>query len=654
MPSEMISVLTSPMFRREKIGEWVRHSQEKDLVQSLAHILKGFGDRVRPSLYEVSDVADVPLHLVFLAEQLVQENPEASIRDLASISFYSLCKAFLPCIFPGNQAFPLFSINGGSPLNLNQKQDFLIRFLSKDIGIKLPEKISMVLGRAWEKEAKFGARSMLQVIARTYFRTENEIRKNRDIEQYGCLGRAASKFCPHLKVTPLLTANEVLLTLKYLGNTGSIRLRKDLIASLLKRCGKLETFFLTELIIKKLSLGFRESMVIAALEKVFKVNLEIASAIVDPFNIATIITEKGVQGLEEITIRPLIPLKPALCAHASDLKKLSTFPFWVEAKYDGLRIMFHKEGRMFGVYTRGRNDWSDAHVGFRQLAHLLPVQKCILDGELYGTILTAEGTRQCNVYELYRYLMGGQSLPISLKFAVFDILYLEGRSLIKEPWRNRQKYLKQVLNSLLTLPIPTTIQVELAQGSYAKDSKEISALFYRFTNTGYKGVVVKKPDSTYEPGKRTSAWMKKKKLTTIDLVITGVYASSGTIAQRSPFSSVRISVIDPETGELINIGSAAMLGKVLSAQLTQRILTENLLQGEDLKKSSQHDAVGWALQPKIVVSVSFESVVKSSDTRKFALRNPVIHSIRAEEDKTVDELTTLQDIEELFFEQQYG
>ena len=68
-----------------------------------------------------------------------------------------------------------------------------------------------------------------------------------------------------------------------------------------------------------------EDVLGARIVNVFKVNLEIASAIIDPFAIASIIEEKGVQGLEEISIRPLIPLRPALCAHKSDLNKIISF-----------------------------------------------------------------------------------------------------------------------------------------------------------------------------------------------------------------------------------------------------------------------------------------------------------------------------------------
>ncbi|MFX0092004.1 MAG: hypothetical protein ACFFBD_09595, partial [Candidatus Hodarchaeota archaeon] len=384
-------------------------------------------------------------------------------------------------------------------------------------------------------------------------------------------------------------------------------------------------------------------------------DLDVVSAIIDPFGIAGIIHEKGIEGLKEVSIRPLIPLRPALAVTAPDTRKMSGFPLWVEAKYDGLRIMFHKEGTMFGVYTRGRNDWTDAHAGFKQLAHLLPVQKCILDGELYGTILTAEGSsRPSTVYELYRYLLGGESLPISLKYAIFDVLYLDGKSLINESWQTRYKYLKQIVTPFLTLMFPTTIQVELAQGSFAKDSKEVSSLFQRFIQNGYKGVVIKKPNINYEPGKRTHGWMKKKRESTIDLVVTGVYTSSGRRAERTPFSSIKVSAIDPDTGELVDIASTAMLGEVLAGQLSQRILTENLLGEQIVRDSQKHDAVGWALQPKIVVTISFEDIVKSSGRRGYSLRNPKIHAIRADEDKTIDELTTLQDLEELFFEKTLG
>src|SRR5690606_4416571 len=235
-----------------------------------------------------------------------------------------------------------------------------------------------------------------------------------------------------LRSDPPLTAGEVLLTLEFLPD--AVRsLKFDLLRSLLARMGKIEAYFLARLILGKADFGFEyEGAVIArALASYYKAEPEAvqhAIALSDPFAVAQMLAKKGPEGLREVRVQPLVAIKPALASGTTDMTK--KFPAWIERKYDGIRLMLHKSTDAHGsvlcaAYTRGRKDWLEQVNGMRQTIQMLPCRDCIVDGELYGTVLDLEGPRLATVYEVYASLSGEVvQRPVNLKYAAFDLIYL--------------------------------------------------------------------------------------------------------------------------------------------------------------------------------------------------------------------------------------
>jgi len=101
-----------------------------------------------------------------------------------------------------------------------------------------------------------------------------------------------------------------------------------------------------------------------------------------------------------------------------------------ERKYDGIRLMLHKSTDARGsvlcaAYTRGRRDWMELVLGLRQTIELFGARSVIVDGELYGLVADHEGVvRPATVYEVYGRLQGEARRPINLKYAAFDVVYL--------------------------------------------------------------------------------------------------------------------------------------------------------------------------------------------------------------------------------------
>ncbi len=123
---------------------------------------------------------------------------------------------------------------------------------------------------------------------------------------------------------------------------------------------------------------------------------------------------------------------------------------WVERKYDGIRLMLHKATDAGGsvlaaAYTRARHDWIELVRGLDLTIRALPVRSVILDGELHGTVVDLEGVRPATVYEVYAYLQGERALPVTLKFAAFDLVYLDGNDLTPLSLAERRRRLGVLL-----------------------------------------------------------------------------------------------------------------------------------------------------------------------------------------------------------------
>jgi len=157
----------------------------------------------------------------------------------------------------------------------------------------------------------------------------------------------------------------------------------------------------------------------------------------------------------------------------------------------------------------------------------------------------------------------------------------------------------------------------------------------RARGRGNEGLVLKRRDSAYQAGKRGRAWRKwKKALATLDVVVTAVEQGHGKRA--GMLSDYTFAVRDGE--RLVNIGKAY---SGLTDEEIRRLGTR--FRRETIERYGPVRAV----QPTLVIEVSFDSIQKSARHKSgFALRFPRI--VRIREDKPVAEITTLDDVRELY------
>jgi DNA ligase-1 len=206
-------------------------------------------------------------------------------------------------------------------------------------------------------------------------------------------------------------------------------------------------------------------------------------------------------------------------------------------------------------------------------------------------------------------------------FVAFDLLWLDGRSLLKAPLRERRELLRG-----LTMPA----QFQVVEISAARSAEEIEAAFQAARRRLNEGLMIKNPDSFYTPGRRGLSWFKlKKELATLDVVV--VAAELGHGKRNHVLSDYTFAVRDEETGELLPIGKAySGLTDVEIAELT-----------EHFRRNAISDRGRYLeLKPNVVLEVAFNSIQPSTrHASGLALRFPRIKAIRR--DKTVDAIDTL-------------
>ena len=133
-----------------------------------------------------------------------------------------------------------------------------------------------------------------------------------------------------------------------------------------------------------------------------------------------------------------------------------------------------------------------------------------------------------------------EKMPITLY--LFDILYLNGESLIAEPYNQRRQILAQNVGEISLTNQIVTEQTAQAEG-FLKEALD----------AGHEGLMAKKLDSPYTPGRRGKRWLKiKTVLEPLDLVITA--AEYGYGRRKGWLSDYYLAARDSKTGEFLNLG----------------------------------------------------------------------------------------------------
>ena len=213
------------------------------------------------------------------------------------------------------------------------------------------------------------------------------------------------------------------------------------------------------------------------------------------------------------------------------------------------------------------------------------------------------------------------SADVPVVFVAFDLLWLNGRSLLQDAAARAARTAAQT-ETAAAVSNRRNFPGAFRGGDRAGVSKRAPRL--------NEGLMIKDPESFYSPGRRGMFWFKlKKELATLDVVV--VAAELGHGKRNHVLSDYTFAVRDEATGELLPIGKAySGLTDVEIAELTEHFKQNTLVDHGRYRE----------VKPDTVLEVAFDSVQPSTrHASGLALRFPRIKAIRR--DKTVETIDTL-------------
>ena len=307
------------------------------------------------------------------------------------------------------------------------------------------------------------------------------------------------------------------------------------------------------------------------------------------------------------------PMKPKLVEHAP------TTGDWVyELKFDGIRALAIKDGRTIQLISRNEKKLNDRFPEIVQAAADFDADECVVDGEVVA--MDEEGRSSFQL--LQRTELDGKDALLA--FYVFDLLQLNGHSLINVPLTLRKDALMRL--------IPPSGDVIRFSGALGTDAK---TLLPEIQRRSLEGLIGKQRDSVYESGRRSGTWIKLKCVTEQEFVIGGFTPPAGA---RKHFGALLVGYYDKGNLRFAGKVGSGFDAKLLSS-LHKKMRAEerpttpftdlpSKQNGEWVQgiTPSMMRKINW-VNPKFVCQVKF-----SEWTRDLKLRQPVFLGLREDKD----------------------
>ena len=358
--------------------------------------------------------------------------------------------------------------------------------------------------------------------------------------------------------------------------------------------------------------------------------------------VARIAKSKGLEGLDNIGMKVGIPIQVMLALKADTIEEAFETvgkPAAIEFKYDGFRIQAHKDEKgSIRLFTRRLEDVTN------QFPDVVEFVKKNVKGKSFIIDSEAVGYNKKNGKYLpfqnisqrikRKYDIDKMAVDFPVELNVFDIIYYEGKSMLKEEFEKRRKLLEKIIKQ-------ETKKIVLTKNKIVSEKKDVEKFFKDAVNAGNEGLMFKSLDAPYKPGARVGYMIKFKHIMeTLDLVVVGAEWGEG---KRSKWlSSYTIACIN-EDGKFVEVGKASTGLKEKEEEGLSFMEMTKLLKPLIIDDKGKEVRV----KPKIVIEVGYEEIQKSPTYESgFALRFPRVIGLR--DDKGADEASTLHYVKKLY------
>lgn len=411
---------------------------------------------------------------------------------------------------------------------------------------------------------------------------------------------------------------------------------------------------LTRVVLGTLRMGVGDMTVLDALAIAFTEDKKNKEFLEQAYNlcpdvgeIAEVTARSGIKGLKKITPvvgRPIRMMLAQRLPTLDDLHKKMEGEVAVEGKYDGERVQVHKDKK--GIISLFSRRLENITAQFPDLVDYLSKVKAkdfIAEAEVIaidetGKLLPFQTLmKRRRKYDIKQYV---KKIPIQAKF--FDILYLEGKSLLSVEYKERRAHLKKMIKSTKHLVLTDII--------VTADLDEINKFFTKKLSEGDEGIMIKSLQGNYQAGTRGWNWIKWKKeyvkdlSDTFDLVIVGAFYGRG--KRKGVYGALLCATYNKKEDSFETI---CKLGTGLTdetlAELPKK-LNKSDKKSARLKIKNEMVPDVWFV-PEFVIEVLAAEITKSpyhTCGRGYALRFPRFIRFR---EKKPEQATTTEEVMEM-------
>ncbi len=505
---------------------------------------------------------------------------------------------------------------------------------------ELPVFIRFVMGRIfpdWSPE-KLGIGPSLLYEGVAYVAGKHKENVVSAVNRTGDVGKAVEELLATKEQTSFfsedLTLMDVYRDLTAIAATGGNRSQREkllLVRKLFTNTKPIEGRYLARIMLEDLRIGVGEGNVREAIAKAFSVNPSLVGHAFQALNDlgqVALLAREGENRLRDVHIQLFHPVRMMLAQQGTIEGSIAdNGAMAAEYKYDGSRFQFHKRGGEYRMYSRKLEDVTDALPDITELLMKATDHDVIIDGE---AVAMKEGRPMPfqSVLRRFRRKYGIDSMREEIRMVpnVFDILFLDGETLIDLPLSERRARLENVITG------------HVAPQVVSDDPSVITAMYQDSLRAGHEGLMLKVPGSPYTPGIRGKNWIKiKPDVDTLDLAVIGADWGEGKRAHL--FGSFLLACQDQ--GELIPLSKVATGFSDEQLQEIYALLKERVIsqKGKEVR-----------FEPGVVFEVGYSEIQTSPNYESgFALRFP--RFIRLRDDKSVDEIETLDSIRERYARQ---
>ncbi|NAZ12828.1 MAG: ATP-dependent DNA ligase [Desulfurococcales archaeon] len=544
--------------------------------------------------------------------------------------------------------------------------------------------IYFIQGSLWpswygEPEIGISEKLLIKSISLATGFSENEVENL--YKKLGDLGRVAENLkirkTQSTALTRFISSSEKKLTVSDVHSTlvkiarmtgeGSRDLKIRTFVGLLQQASPKEAKYIVRFVEGRLRLGVGDATIIEALavalgggesskpviEKAYNIRADLGE-------IGRILIREGIEKIKIITPSIGIPVRPMLAERLSDpreiLDKVGGKGI-AEFKYDGERAQIHKKDDNVIIFSRRLENISHQYPDVIEMSRkYIKAREAIVEGEIVAL------DPDTGEYRPFQELMHRkrkhdiskiiEEYPVAVR--LFDILYVDGVSLVDRPLIERREYLIKYIEQ--------RPEFSIAEYKEISDPDELEKFFLKSLEEGNEGLVIKSLSGIYQAGARGWLWIKYKRdyksemIDTVDLVLVGGFYGRG--KRGGKIGTALLAAYDPEKDvfrTICKVGSGFSDSDLI--ELNKRI--------EQTKISHRHPRVVSEIEPDVWTVPKYVMEVIGAELTLSPLHTCCLDSVRKgvgisirfprfirwRDDKNPEDATTEKELLEMYFKQ---